>query len=193
MTMNNESATISIRPVAETDEASLWRLLCHAATMPGGDTPENIAEAQQSTILSHFVADWGRSGDVGVIAHTGSDLVSGDVVGAAWIRLGLDAVWEGHGFSLHLWSGISADEVDHAAPELAIAVFPKHRGFGVGERLLVALAREAAPLHTMIQLSVREDNPAVRLYERTGFRSVGEMTNRVGGRSLVMVKWLRDS
>ena len=44
----------------------------------------------------------------------------------------------------------------------------------------------------MIQLNVREENPAVRLYERTGFQIIGDMTNRVGGRSLVMVKRLRN-
>lgn len=187
MMMNNEITNISIRPVIDNDEPSLWRLLCHAATMPGGDTPENVTEAQQSTILSHFVTDWGRSGDVGVIAQT----KDGDVVGAAWVRLGLDTVWDEHGFTLHLRPGIAEDEVDHAAPELAIAIFPNYRGVGVGSRLLAALYEEAAPSHTMIQLSVREDNPAIRLYERTGFQTIGEMTNRVGGRSLMMVKRLR--
>ena len=70
MAVHNETADISIRPVTEADDASLWRLLCHATLMPGGDTPENVAEAQNSAILSHYVTDWGRTGDVGVIAQT---------------------------------------------------------------------------------------------------------------------------
>lgn len=184
--MTHETTDLSIRPVVAADELSLWRLLCHAATMPGGDTRENIIEAQQSSVLTHFVTEWGRPGDVGVIAH-GED---GDLIGAAWIRLGLHAVWEAHGFTLKLRPDIAEDEVDPAAPELAIAVFPDYQGAGVGHSLLTALFNQAASTHNMIQLSVREDNPAVRLYERTGFQTIGEMTNRVGGRSLVMVKHL---
>lgn len=188
MAVHNETADISVRPVTEADEASLWRLLCHATLMPGGDTPENVAEAQNSAILSHYVTDWGRPSDVGVIAQT----TGGDVIGAAWVRLGLDAVWDEQGFTIQLRPSIAADEIDRAAPELAIAVFPQYQGAGVGHRLLVALFEEAAPIHAMIQLNVREENPAVRLYERTGFQTIGEMINRVGGRSLVMVKSLWD-
>ena len=39
-------------------------------------------------------------------------------------------------------------------------------------------------------LSVREENPAVRLYERLGFVTERTIVNRVGGRSLAM-RWAR--
>jgi ribosomal protein S18 acetylase RimI-like enzyme len=44
----------------------------------------------------------------------------------------------------------------------------------------------ARSLYSAIVLSVRADNPARRLYERVGFVAVDEITNRVGGTSLVM-------
>ena len=63
-------------------------------------------------------------------------------------------------------------------PELAIAVRAEARRLGVGEALLLALlAHAGAQGVEEISLSVELDNPALRLYERLGFRRVG----RVGG------------
>jgi ribosomal-protein-alanine N-acetyltransferase len=59
-------------------------------------------------------------------------------------------------------------------PELSIAVAPEARGRGFGTQLLgalVAAARDAG--HRAISLSVEPENPALRLYERPGFRRVG--------------------
>jgi len=46
----------------------------------------------------------------------------------------------------------------------------------------------ARPKYRGISLNVRRSNPAVRLYERLGFRKVpgSEMVNRVGGVSIIM-------
>jgi GNAT superfamily N-acetyltransferase len=60
--------------------------------------------------------------------------------------------------------------VDERTPELGIGVEPRHRGEGTGRALLEALvasAREAG--YSALSLSVEEENPAVRLYERVGF------------------------
>ena len=73
-----------------------------------------------------------------------------------------------------------------AFPELAIAVLPDALGQGIGSQLLTQLLAEARALHPGIVLSVRAQNPAKQLYERLGFTVVAEMTNRVGGVSLVM-------
>jgi GNAT superfamily N-acetyltransferase len=62
------------------------------------------------------------------------------------------------------------------------------RGRGLGERMLRALLDAAADRFDAVSLSVRADNPALRLYERTGFRVVGDPIggDRPEGASLTM-------
>ncbi len=62
-------------------------------------------------------------------------------------------------------------------------------GLGVGQQLLPALIAEAARRGLGLWLNVRDDNPAVRLYQRTGFQIVprSAVRNRVGGFSIGMV------
>jgi GNAT superfamily N-acetyltransferase len=53
-----------------------------------------------------------------------------------------------------------------------IAVLGPYRGQGLGERLVRGLCRRAAEAGLPLRLSVRPGNPALRLYERLGFRRV---------------------
>ena len=69
-----------------------------------------------------------------------------------------------------------------------MAVLPGHRGRGVGSELLARLLESAGAVYGSVCLSVSADNPAVRLYERAGFRPVSEC-----GPSLTMVKRLRPT
>jgi ribosomal protein S18 acetylase RimI-like enzyme len=55
-----------------------------------------------------------------------------------------------------------------------IALLPAHRGAGLGSALLRELQEEAAPKGSAIVLHVVRTNPALRLYERLGFRVVRE-------------------
>lgn len=71
-------------------------------------------------------------------------------------------------------------------PELAIGLVPSARDRGVGGLLLGALFASAEDRYPAIALSVREGNPAVRLYARHGFVEEGRVVNRVGKTSLVM-------
>jgi GNAT superfamily N-acetyltransferase len=118
--------------------------------------------------LTRYVENWGREGDVVVIAHE-----TGNRVGAAWFRL-FRAAEPGYGF------------VDEQTPELSIAVVPSRRKHGVGQELLDALVQKAkAGGHTQVSLSVEKDSPAVAFYERNGFTAGGESQ---GG--LVMLRTL---
>ncbi|HSL65686.1 MAG TPA: GNAT family N-acetyltransferase [Gaiellaceae bacterium] len=111
-----------------------------------------------------YVYNWCRPGDAGVIA-----LDDGFPVGAAWYRLFTDDQ-QGYGF------------VDERTPELAIAVVPSRRGRGFGEELLTGLfARAREDGHAALTLAVDRGNPAIRLYERFGFREV-----RAEGETVVM-------
>ena len=113
---------------------------------------------------ARYVEGWGRPGDRGLILIDESF-----PVGAAWYRQ-FTAERPGYGF------------VDEQTPELTIAVVPSRRGRGFGAELLTALLEQAREDgHSSLSLSVEKDNPAVKLYERFGFRPVKEM-----GATLVM-------
>jgi ribosomal protein S18 acetylase RimI-like enzyme len=142
---------------AESDDADfLWVALYHAshAAENGIDEPETLRDHPE---LARYVDGWGGAiGDGGVVAV---DAGTGDSVGAAWLRL-LTGDAKGYGY------------VDDDTPELAIAVLPGHRGRGLGEQMLRELLEAARGTFDAVSLSVRADNPARRLYERTGFRVV---------------------
>ena len=127
-------------------EAATWR-------------PE--AQPPPETILgdpavARYVSGWGRVGDAGVIGEEDGP------VGAAWYRL-FPTDNPGYGF------------VEPDVPELSIGVSPQRRGRGIGTRLLEALVDVArGDGQRAISLSVEPDNPALQLYERTGFVRVAD-------------------
>ncbi len=107
--------------------------------------------------LTRYVDNWGRAGDVAVIATEG-----GHRIGAAWFRR-FRASEPGYGF------------VDEQTPELTIAIVPSRRRHGVGQELLDGLLEKArAEGHGQVSLSVEADSPAVGFYERNGFERGGE-------------------
>jgi GNAT superfamily N-acetyltransferase len=107
--------------------------------------------------LTRYVDNWGRPGDLALVATE-----TGHRVGAAWFRVFRTAE-PGYGF------------VDEATPELTISVVPSRRKHGVGQELLDALLEKAhAEGHTSVSLSVEQDSPAVKFYERNGFERTGE-------------------
>jgi ribosomal protein S18 acetylase RimI-like enzyme len=57
---------------------------------------------------------------------------------------------------------------------LDITLHPQHRGAGIGTLLLRGLLAEAAENGRKLSLHVELNNPALRLYERLGFRRVDE-------------------
>jgi ribosomal protein S18 acetylase RimI-like enzyme len=56
---------------------------------------------------------------------------------------------------------------------LDVALLPKHRGRGLGTRVLAAILAEADARGAPTTLHVEVRNPAQRLYRRLGFRPVG--------------------
>ena len=67
-----------------------------------------------------------------------------------------------------------------------IAVLTEYRNAGIGSRLIQDLMKEATAANKPITLHVVAFSPAVRLYERLGFRSSG---NEAGAAYLEM-KWV---
>lgn len=83
-------------------------------------------------------------------------LVENQLAGAVWIRR-LNADHGSNGY------------IDEKTPILTIAVLPEFRGRGIGSMMMEQLLIEAGALHERISVSVVEDSPALRFYERHGF------------------------
>lgn len=159
------------RTLTPDDQPIVWQMLYETAHLSAqGHT--SITAAMENPDLSKYAKHWGKPDDLGFAACEPLTLKP---VGAAWIRL-LAGEERGYGY------------LNDSTPELAMGVLPEYRNRGIGTRLLALLIGSAKQKYSSLSLSVREDNPAVRLYKRYGFEIIqgSEMTNRVGGRSFNM-------
>lgn len=139
-----------VRKGSQADVAFMRSMLAHAYHW-------RVAGFEADIPLSRYTENWGRPGDVALVA-----MESGHRVGAAWFR-SFKASAPGYGF------------VDENTPELTIAVVPSRRRHGVGQELLTALLQQAeAAGYSGVSLSVEHDSAAVGFYERNGFERVGE-------------------
>jgi ribosomal protein S18 acetylase RimI-like enzyme len=135
----------------------------------GAEERPPLDELLERPELRRYVEDWGRIGDVAIVAL---DRLN-EPVGAAWYR-NYSADKPGYGF-------VAAD-----VPELAIAVYPECRGQRVGSLLLgTIVSRARAGGASSISLSVAADNPARRLYARHGFEVASSTDD--GASSVTMV------
>ena len=142
-----------IRKIRPEEHDLLREFLYQAIYLPEGvePPPRSVVDLPE---LQVYVTDFGtRPGDYCMAAEA-----EGKVVGAAWCRIMEDY---GH--------------MDSDTPSLAISLLPEYRGQGTGTRLLNGL------LHLLWEngyrrasLSVQKENPALRLYRRTGFRILAE-------------------
>ncbi|MBN1407493.1 MAG: GNAT family N-acetyltransferase [Calditrichaceae bacterium] len=105
--------------------------------------------------LCKYYKNWGRSGDHCLIAE-----YKGEKIGAVWCRLYNE---NNKGFVY----------VSEDIPELSIAVDKSYRNKGVGTLLLGAFYKYLnGSGFNSISLSVDKRNPAVNLYQRTGFKII---------------------
>jgi ribosomal protein S18 acetylase RimI-like enzyme len=141
--LKRPSVDYQIRPLTAADEPLLWEMVYQALHHAPGDAalPREVVRRPE---LARYVEGWGRAGDTGFVAH---EVGEQHLLGGVWLRL-------------H-----PAEET----PELAFSVTRGYRGHGIGTALLTQLMR-ANPHHDAIRIAVAPTNPAVRLYERFGFR-----------------------
>jgi len=141
-----------LRPVEIHDVRFLRDMLRHAYHWRLSEDSENP--------VYRYVANWGRRGDVGVLALDGPH-----TYGVAWFRLFTEDE-PGFGF------------VDEATPELTVAVVPSRRRKGAGTELLQALlARARDEGYPAVSLSAPKGQ--TEFYERYGFEVVHETANAV--------------
>lgn len=145
-----------IRHAINEDINFLWEMLYQAIYVPEGQTPPP-KEIINEPHIKQSLAEWGRRGDLALIAMD----TSNQPVGAVWIRLFND-VNKTYGY------------IDHETPILGIALHPHVRGKGIGTLLMEEILTEAKELgYKKMSLSVDPSNPALRLYERYGFKKIG--------------------
>ena len=142
-----------IRQLQPEDEPILWDMVLQALQDSTGAGPSR--DVLQEPEIARYVQGWPRADDIGFLA---ADAETQALLGAAWIRV----------------FGEGAD----ATPALAFSVSASHRRRGIGAALLTQLVR-ATPQHSVILIRTRSNNPAVRLYERFGFRIVDERPDSV--------------
>lgn len=147
--------SVTYRPATPADvEHVKWALYTALAWNPERDLPPPDATLEHPE-AARYHDGWGRAGDRGVIATDARE-----VVGVAYCRLFTE---EDHGYGY----------IDEATPEVAVGVRDDSRGRGIGAELLTRLAEAAkASGIERLSLSVEARNPARRLYERLGYRTV---------------------
>ena len=155
-----------IRQMTAKDYSLLEDFLYHAIYIPPGEEMPKRELIFEPEIFI-YIKDFGGKDDCGVIAE-----IDGKAVGAAWTRI------------------IPAyGNIDVHTPELAISILPEFRGHGIGTDLmnyLFGLLREHGYIRT--SLSVQQDNPAVRFYQRLGYEITDEKLDHAGHEDYIMVK-----
>lgn len=103
----------------------------------------------------------------------------------AFLRMQFDAQtlhyhknYSGAEYSIILCNGTPAGRLYlHQQPRdlriMDIVLAPEYRGSGIGTRLLREILDRAAAAGHSVSIHVEQENPALRLYERLGFRSIG--------------------
>lgn len=94
-----------------------------------------------------------RKDDIAFVA-----MADDGIIGACWVRTTNEY---GH--------------IDDSTPSFSISVYESYRNKGVGTKLLMAMLDDLNMQgFEKASLSVQKENPALRLYERLGFKIIGD-------------------
>ncbi|MCL1868115.1 MAG: GNAT family N-acetyltransferase [Paludibacter sp.] len=162
--MNN----LKIRQILIEEYPVLENFLYHAIFLPLGaePLPREVIFVPEIFV---YIKDFGGKDDCCVVAEQDEQ-----IVGAAWTR-----IISAYGY------------INDKTPELAISVLPNWRGKGIGNKMMKSLfdlLRERGYQQT--SLSVQKNNPAVRFYERLGYKITGKRTDKANHEDLLMIKYL---
>ena len=142
-----------IREMRSEEYCLLSDFLYEAIYIPEGiePPPKSVIECPE---LQEYIVEFGnRKHDKALVAE-----IQGNVVGAIWVRIMNDY---GH--------------IDNDTPSLAMSVYKKYRGLGIGTSLLKQLLQvERLAGYSKISLSVQKSNYAVKMYEKVGFTVADE-------------------
>lgn len=143
----------TIRAMKKEENSLLNDFLYEAIYIPDGTEPppKSVIDSPE---LQVYIDDFGNSKhDKALVAE-----VKGNIAGAVWVRIMNDY---GH--------------IDNDTPSLAMSVYKKYRGLGIGTSLLKQLLQvERLAGYSKISLSVQKSNYAVKMYEKVGFTVADE-------------------
>ena len=144
----------TIRKMTAQEYPLLEDFLYEAIFLPEGVEPpsKSIITAPE---LQIYVKDFGTSkDDFSLVAE-----VENKIIGAVWVRIMNDY---GH--------------IDDKTPSLAISLYKKYRGQGIGSSLIKEmLSLLQAHGYKRVSLSVQKANYAAKLYQKIGFRIIKEI------------------
>jgi GNAT superfamily N-acetyltransferase len=157
-----QAANVIVRSALASDLDFMWEMLALSAYA----TPD---EVRSDSSLSTYLAQWSSQNDIGFVASS-----DGDRYGAAWI--------------CRFSAKTSPYHYVYRAPaQIVIACHAGNRAQGIGSLLMRELVSAADRQQIGgLSLNVRADNPAVAFYPKFGFEPLLEVTNRVGGKSVIM-------
>lgn len=146
----------TIRKLRE-DERGILEDLLYEAVFQSDEGERVSRDIIRKPELFKYIRDFGRSGDLCLIAEADRK-----IIGGVWVRK---------------WSGTDKGYgyIDHFTPEFSISIFKDYRGRGVGSALMremISLLKEGG--YTQTSLSVSRGNYSVRLYKRLGFKVIKE-------------------
>lgn len=141
--------TIHCRPATENDEPFIRRLITETLfyELAAWAWPEPMRE--QLLEIQYRVK---RQGIAASYAAAEVSVIEADAAPVGWIV-------------------VASSDADLHIVE--IAVLPESRGKGIGAAALRGVMEEADRRSVPVRLTVNKGNPAVRLYERLGFRRTG--------------------
>jgi GNAT superfamily N-acetyltransferase len=160
--MAPHSPCVRLRPATSDDDSFVVEMARHACVIE--DRP--LPDPDDEEVLEMLPP-------VGVVPIIAEDY-SGAPLGAVWTYCGSPP--------------LRCDAAGLQLPELCMSVAPGHRGLGIGGMLLDALFADLAKGSHAICTNVHVRNPAKRLYERKGFRVVGQGNGPLG---IAMIKDFR--
>ena len=145
-----------IRALTNKDEQILWEMLYQALQKSEAPTPRQTVRQPE---YARYVKGWGRKGDTGFVANDTKR--KDEILGAVWLRFPV----------------ADMKKSKERTPELALVVKAGSRKRGIGAALLTQLVK--AHPHNTISIRAAADNPAVRLYERFGYKIVEKRPDAV--------------
>lgn len=150
-----QAMDFTVRKMTTDEWPLLERFLYEAVYVPDdfvGEVPHSIIydDPKCRAAFERFGA---RPDDRAMVAEVG-----GEVIGACWAR--------------------TTDEyghIDDKTPSFSVSLYEPYRGKGIGTAMMHALLDELRVAgYARASLSVQKKNPALRLYERLGFRIIGD-------------------